>query len=267
MEDIKKVILVDDRKAFRQSFKLLLRKIGGNQVIAEYSSGEEFLDSLDENFCADIIFMDMELANISGIETTKAALSIKPDLVIIGMSLYDEKLYIDSMIQAGARGYLLKFSDNFSILETIIRHPHAEIFYSQEINPEGNTKHSNKIRILLIDDIEGSLFISQYTLENEGFEVIPYLSPNLALNFAKTISAPDLIITDYLMPEMNGLDFTKKIKQYPGYENIPVLLTSIKINSDIAMEAIEAGVTLILKKPFASKDLIKTVEKMVFEKK
>lgn len=264
MEELRKVVLVDDHKAFRQSFKLLLRKVGGSQVVAEYGSGDEFLEGLDDSFCADIVFMDVEMTGNSGIETTRLALAKKPGLVIIGMSLYDEKLYIESMIKAGARGYLLKFSDNFSIMETIIRHPKAEIFYSREINPGGNIKHSNKIRILLVDDIEGSLFITQYTLENEGFDVVPFLSAKKALQFAKSSGDISLIVTDYIMPEVNGIEFTRQVHEIPSLKDVPVMMTSIKINSDLAVEAAESGVALILKKPFSDKELVKTVEKLVF---
>lgn len=263
----KKVILVDDKKAFRQSFKLLLRKVGGNQVIAEYGSSKEFLEALDKDCNADIIFMDIELPDNSGIETTQKAITRYPGLIIIGISLYDEKIYIDSMIKAGARGYLLKFSDNFSILETIIRHPNAEIFYSKEINPTGNKKHSDKIRILLVDDSDSSLFVSEYTLKCEDFEVIPFSSAQKALKFASSSHAPKLIITDYLMPKTGGMEFVEKIRKFPNYKDVPVLMTSVKVNPEIEKEALEKGINLVLKKPFSQNTFIAAVEKLVFEKK
>ena len=116
--NLRNIALVDDKKAFRQSFKLLLRKVGGSRVVAEYSSGAEFLESLGENFCADVVFLSFELPDISGVEIVKKALKKNPSLVIIVMSLSDEKIYVESVIKAGARGFLLKFSDNFSVLET-----------------------------------------------------------------------------------------------------------------------------------------------------
>ena len=67
----------------------------------------------------DIVFMDIEMPHMDGIRATKKAIQKYPDLVIIGLSLYENKAYIDSLINAGARGYLLKLFDNFELLEEI----------------------------------------------------------------------------------------------------------------------------------------------------
>ncbi|MBQ5453465.1 MAG: response regulator [Bacteroidales bacterium] len=265
--DLRKIVLVDDKKAFRQSFKLLLRKVGGSEVVAEYVSGEEFLQSLSGDFCADIIFISFEISGLSGVETVKRALKKKPGLVIIAMSLSGEKIYVDSMINAGARGFLLKFSDNFSILETVVRHPSAEIFYSQEINPGGNLKHSDTIPVLLIDDNESSLFISEYILRNEDFQVIPYHSAVDALNFALKTAAPRLVVTDYLMPEISGMEFSLKLRQIPDYKDVPLLMLSTEVNREIKKKAEKCGIDMVLKKPFHAKDLVTAAETLIFEKK
>jgi DNA-binding NarL/FixJ family response regulator len=265
--NLRNIALVDDKKAFRQSFKLLLRKVGGSRVVAEYSSGAEFLESLGENFCADVVFLSFELPDISGVEIVKKALKKNPSLVIIVMSLSDEKIYVESVIKAGARGFLLKFSDNFSVLETVMRHPDAEIFYSPQVNPAGNTKHSETIRIMLTDDSESSLFISEYILKSEDFEVISFLSALEALKFASKTAAPRLVVTDYLMPEISGTEFSMKIRRIKGYKNVPVLMVSGKLNPQVVEEAEKNGVDLVLKKPFSAKELVTAAEKLIFEKK
>ena len=151
MEIERKIVLVDDKSSYRSTTKLLLRKIGGCRVTAEFSSGIEFLENID-TIDADIVFMDIEMPGINGIEATRRALKVCPDLTIIGLSLYDEPAYIEKLIDAGARGYLLKLGDNLSLIETIIKFPNAEIFYSKEIHAHHgkleNTKKWDKARKL-----------------------------------------------------------------------------------------------------------------------
>ena len=267
VEMLKKIVLVDDQRAFRQSFKLLLRKVGGASVVAEYDSGEEFLKNLNKQFSADIVFICIELAGFTGIETIRKAVKKMPDIVMIGMSVYQDKIYVEQAIEAGARGYLLKFSDNFSILDTIIRFPKAEIFYSSEVNPLGNIKFSKKFRVILTDDSESSLFVSEYILQNEGFEVVSFLSAFDALSFAQKSSDACLVITDYIMPEISGIQFSQKIRQIRNYKKVPVMLLSAFVNNKVLSDASENGINLVLKKPFLEKELVSAAEKLIFEKK
>ena len=265
--ELRKIILVDSKKAFRESFKLLLRKVGGAEITAEFSSEKDFLAGLDSLCNADIVFLSIETDRFTSAETIKSALKKCPGTVIIGLSLHDEKAYADAIIQAGARGFLLKYSDNFSILETVMRYPKAEIFYSPEINPSGRAKHSDNIKIILTDDSNAALFISGHILKNEGFDVIPFLSATSALKFAAYSPPPQLIITDYIMPEISGTEFSKKIRRIPAYKNVPILMTTVRNDKTVIEEAQKNGVNLILKKPFTTKQLVSAVEKLLFEKK
>jgi len=165
-----KIILVDDKKAYRNATKMLLNKIGNNEIIAEASSGEEFLDII-EKYSPDLVFMDIEMPGMNGIEATRKALQKYPDLLIIGLSLYDDKNYIKELINVGARGYLLKLSDNYAIIETILNHSGAEIFFSKEIDPRKPQKDKTKKSVLVVDDFESTRFIVGFTLQKEGFVV------------------------------------------------------------------------------------------------
>ena len=115
-----RIILVDDHSLFRNGLRGLLERNEGFRVVGEASSGEEFLSLLEqESFAADIVFMDFSMPGLDGAQTTERALARRPDLRIITLSMFGEESYYSCMVEAGARGFLLKDSDIGDVLEAI----------------------------------------------------------------------------------------------------------------------------------------------------
>lgn len=115
-----RIILVDDHSLFRNGLRGLLERNEGFCVVGEASSGEEFLSLLEqESFAADIVFMDFSMPGLDGAQTTERALARRPDLRIITLSMFGEESYYSRMVEAGARGFLLKDSDIGDVLEAI----------------------------------------------------------------------------------------------------------------------------------------------------
>lgn len=115
-----RIILVDDHSLFRNGLRGLLERNEGFRVVGEASSGEEFLALLEEGSAeADIVFMDFSMPGIDGAQTTERALARRPDLRIITLSMFGEESYYSRMVEAGARGFLLKDSDIGDVLEAI----------------------------------------------------------------------------------------------------------------------------------------------------
>ncbi len=103
------VFLVDDHKLFREGLSLLLRNLPYISEIFEASDGIEFLSALSSNIPG-MVFMDISMPGSDGIETTKQALELCPDLKIVALSMYSDEEYALQMINAGARGFILKNS-------------------------------------------------------------------------------------------------------------------------------------------------------------
>lgn len=102
-----KIFIVDDHEIFRAGLIRILNKIKNVKVIEEAANGLEFLEKL-EHTEPDIVLMDIEMPVMNGIEATKTALSKKPNLVVAALTMFTDDNYIQSMLDAGARGYLLK---------------------------------------------------------------------------------------------------------------------------------------------------------------
>lgn len=104
-----KIIIVDDHEIFRMGLKLLFSMMPDVEVVAEAESGKTFLDIITKK-TADIVFMDINMPELSGIETTEKVLKKFPDLKIIALTSFGESDNFDKMIYAGVEGFMLKNS-------------------------------------------------------------------------------------------------------------------------------------------------------------
>ena len=257
----KKIILVDDQASYRKTVKNILGIIGNAEIIAEASSGEEYLELLNTHK-PDITFMDIEMPGINGIETTKRALAKDKSLIIIGLSMYANEDYIKKLIAVGARGYLLKLSNNYKLFENIIDHPTAEIFFSdraKEITKKQNEKHT----VLLVDDFETNIIVISSALKTANFNVIKTTNALEAHREALKAEKLDLMVIDYNMPDMNGAELIKKIKNEERYKKTPALILSSDNSPEKKDAAKKAGASGWIKKPFQLGKFLKIIEQFI----
>jgi two-component system, NarL family, response regulator LiaR len=126
------VILVDDHQLFREGLKLMLNmnpKIG---AIHQAANGIEFLELL-EKITPDVVLMDINMPLMDGVEATKRALLLNPTLKIIALSMYGDDEYYINMIEAGARGFILKNSDIEVVEEAISNLMAGQNYFSSEV--------------------------------------------------------------------------------------------------------------------------------------
>ena len=103
------VFLVDDHKLFREGLRLLLNNMDFIGEVYEASNGQEFLEAYS-TVRSDVVFMDIEMPVLNGIETTRAAIERYPDVRIIALSMYEDEEYYSRMITLGVKGFILKNS-------------------------------------------------------------------------------------------------------------------------------------------------------------
>ena len=107
-------------------------------------------------------------------------------------------------------------------------------------------------RILIVDDDAINREFFDVMLTKLGFQVIVASDGEEALHEVQT-ARPDLIITDNIMPKVNGWELTKTIKQAPEYEDyrdIPIIMFSALDNIEDKIEGLELGVEDYITKPF-----------------
>ncbi|MBN1159236.1 MAG: response regulator transcription factor [Bacteroidales bacterium] len=127
------VVLVDDHKLFREGLILLLKNISLVNEIHEAADGNDFMDSMKQGEKPDIVFMDIDMPNLNGIEATRQALQMYPDLKIIALSMYSDEDYYTQMIEAGVKGFILKNSGIRDVELAIQYVMEGKNYFSQEI--------------------------------------------------------------------------------------------------------------------------------------
>ncbi|MFW6248192.1 MAG: response regulator [Bacteroidota bacterium] len=116
--------------------------------------------------------------------------------------------------------------------------------------------------ILIVDDSESIREVVNFTLQNEGYEVLVGIDGKDALKFfdGRTI---DLIITDLHMPEMDGIGLIKEVRKMENYQRVPILFLTTESQAAKKMEAKEAGATGWIIKPFVPAKLIAAINKVL----
>jgi len=116
--------------------------------------------------------------------------------------------------------------------------------------------------ILIVDDESSMLRNIEAALKQEGFTVASCRSGELALEWAAE-RPPLLIIMDFIMPGMDGLETLRYMRVLPSLNNIPVLLLADKGYAPDAAEAGECGVQAVLTKPFNQSQLLDEVKRLL----
>ena len=114
--------------------------------------------------------------------------------------------------------------------------------------------------ILVVDDELGSAEVLSLILEEEGYRAFCAVNGQLALIQARDVT-PDLVIVDYMMPLMNGAEFTRTLRADPQFAHTKVIL-----NSGLPEQAIRDrfdGYDAFLRKPFKVERLLELVREFV----
>jgi DNA-binding NarL/FixJ family response regulator len=101
-------------------------------VVADVGSGEEFLEVLP-TLEVDVIFMDISMPGINGVETTRRALQQRPELRVIALSMYGDDYYYKLMLESGASGFLLKDSDINEVYAAVDAVMEGDSYFSEAL--------------------------------------------------------------------------------------------------------------------------------------
>jgi DNA-binding NarL/FixJ family response regulator len=126
------VLIVDDHPLFRKGMRSLLESLPDFEVVGEAASGQEaFLQS--GNLQPDIILMDLQMPEGSGLEAIRSILNESPNIRILVITLFEDDDSVFAALRVGARGYLLKDSDEDELVRAIRAVANNEAIFSPAI--------------------------------------------------------------------------------------------------------------------------------------
>jgi two-component system phosphate regulon response regulator PhoB len=113
-------------------------------------------------------------------------------------------------------------------------------------------------RVVVVDDEEDYRLILKDILEEAGFEV--RLAADGLAGLSLTLEyKPEIILVDWVMPEMKGPQFVESLRGHEGFNNIPVIMLTVNQTEENKLVAIKAGVDDFIVKPFQSDDLMRRI--------
>ncbi|GMU24929.1 MAG: hypothetical protein AMXMBFR13_50000 [Phycisphaerae bacterium] len=113
--------------------------------------------------------------------------------------------------------------------------------------------------ILVADDETHILNVLSLKLSNAGYRVLPAEDGAEALNLALS-EHPDVIITDYQMPRMSGLELCSRLRSHPSTSDIPAILLTARGFSISPQEMAQVNIRSVMSKPFSPREVLSRVQ-------
>src|SRR6185369_11488087 len=112
--------------------------------------------------------------------------------------------------------------------------------------------------ILVVDDEPGIVQIARDYLERAGFRVITAADGLSALRLART-EQPSLVVLDLLLPELDGLDVARHLRQDPATQALPIIMLTARVEETDRVTGLELGADDYITKPFSPRELVARV--------
>ncbi|MDP9900064.1 response regulator [Variovorax ginsengisoli] len=254
-QKVKTVLLVEDDAVQRDAVE---RLIGDDDVaITAVESGEEALELL-RNRVFDCMITDLRLPDMQGSDllkrmATEEICSFPPVIVYTGRNLTrDEEAellrYSRSIIIKGARSPERLLDEVTLFLHKV----EADLSTERQTmlkTARGRDRALEGRRILLVDDDVRNIFALTSALEQRGATVEIGRNGREALEKLDQVRDIDLVLMDVMMPEMDGLEATRRLRQDPRFATLPVIAVTAKAMKDDQEQCLAAGASDYLAKP------------------
>jgi len=139
----KRILIVDDHQLIIDGLRGFIESNQNYQVIGEANTGTEAI-RLTSVLNPDLILMDIEMPEMSGIQASQEIKKSHPQIKIIIVSMHNEKQLIKKLIDQGADGYLLKNSSQIEVMDAIEKVLNNQIYLSQDVTLSLLDKSQNK---------------------------------------------------------------------------------------------------------------------------
>ena len=261
-----KILVVDDSLSMRKIIRKELEK--GSYEVIEAIDGSEALRLIVSKGDIDLVTLDIQMPGMDGFRTCEELKKEKyqrifsghsgkslPILFITGNdSLEDRK----KGFELGGADFIGKNFIETELLATV----------NNILKPSGKLEN---LHAIIIEDSELCLRMINDVLKQQG--VITDLASNGMIAYEIIKANPqkfDMIITDFLMPEMNGLEFILKIRKELGLTEIPIIVLSGAYDEVNQIEIFKGGATDYINKPFIKEELLSRItvhlERALFNK-
>jgi two-component system cell cycle response regulator len=215
----------------------------------------------------ELILMDIQLPGMDGLSATRI---IKKDPVlktipVVALTSYAMQGDDKKASEAGCDAYITKPIDTRTFLETVKKfcnNSQNPTEFRKEIEPQKENNTHDRARILIVDDDTRNVKLLSANLVKNQYDVLQAYGGIEALEKAIKTS-PDLILLDIIMPDLNGYEVAKRLRNESRTAHIPIILITALNSSEDKIKGFEAGADDFLNKPINTIELLSRVKSML----
>ncbi|MET0391769.1 MAG: PAS domain S-box protein [Chitinophagaceae bacterium] len=258
---IRTALIVDDN----QNNRLLLHQMLSRRNIActEARNGFEALLLLEKGDQFDVILMDYQMPDMNGVETIQK----------IRDRFTGDKQPVILLYSSADDNVIVKASQELKINYRLVKPVKMEDIYyalSRLFTRHGHRDNQNRLvkpktdilNVLIVEDNKVNMFLAKTIVKR----ILPQAEISEAVNGKEALeycrhTTPDIILMDIQMPEMNGYEATRSIRELPASANVPIIaLTAGNVKGE-QEKCIEAGMNDFLSKPVVENDIATVFDK------
>jgi len=258
---IASILLVEDDQDLREVVADLLAETG--RKVTALSQGQEAIDAVQTQ-AFDCVILDLTLQDIDGftvLEKIRQFSASLPVVIYTGRDLNEEEeqrlaIHTDSVVIKSdhAAERLIDEVDLF-----INRLPIAESAPVPATEDTNLSSVSGK-KLLLVDDDMRNLFALCQVFEDHGLEVILAKDGQKALEILTSDPDIDLVFMDIMMPNMDGIEAIRLIREKPSLKKLPIIALTAKAMAEDKEQCLQAGATDYMTKPVDVKQMLSLVK-------
>lgn len=262
-EKSKTVLIIDDDITIR---KLLNHHLKSNNFLTrEAENAAEGFNHL-ENDSIDLVLCDVTLGDTDGFTFCKRVREnenhrLVPFIFVTAKNTFEDK---SRALEVGGDDIITKpFDVNDLILKVKALLKRSDIYKMYGVKKNLSTAfEKNSFRILLVDDDPALSRIFKYNLEKAGFDCKSVDSAEEGLSILDSYK-PDIIISDIMMPEVNGFEFRKRILEQVRWKSIPFIFLTAKSEEKDILNGFEQDITDYVLKTEGPKVIVAKVKAII----
>lgn len=218
-----KVLVIDDEANIASLFEAYLEVKGSHEIILAHS-GTEGLAKAKEHL-PDLIILDIQMPDLSGFDVIEGLRKDAATAAIpVILSSVTEGPSVEDKMRLGIVDFLRKPVDFEKLGELVREVKEADPEFTESaFTPLG--EGSRRLKVVIIEDDEEELHLMTFGLEKLGCEVHAALDGEKGIRLVEEI-LPDIIVLDYLLPTMSGVDIMRRLKSTEATCEIPIVLVS-----------------------------------------
>ena len=240
------ILIVDDNISLCKTMSFVLGRKG--YAVATAKDGPQAIERVKEN-PFDMIFMDIKMPLMNGVETYRRIKQIRPEAVVMMMTAYAVEDLVQEALQEGAYGIIYKPLDIEKILAVI----------------EEAREAKQGALVLVVDDDPGTCITLRNILTNKSFEVGVAHTGEEAIAIAQQ-AVHDIIFIDMKLPTINGLETYWAIREI-NPQAVTIMITAYRQEmAELVEEALKNHAYTCLYKPLEMDELLRLVDEIVKRK-